>query len=217
MLLSHTGLPTFETPSLNPNVNATKYQLSIFWFTGVTDHQKFSWSNSVECVFMNFSYKQEELCLVGWELKMILSISTEYVNPFLTPLWKWSFLYPLMRNFPIKAEPRIHLFSDNSREYWTRIGEQVMGGSAYSYILAIRHYASNRFLALPNFWKRWILANTVCESQFSRLLVNLCKNARKCYEYSVFAYSQRIDVCVVSILRKKNSSQIFFLYIKQNY
>ncbi len=60
----------------------------------------------------------------------------------------------------------------------------------YSYILVIRRYAPNTFLALPNFRKRQILANTVCESQFSQLLVNLCENARECYEYSEFAYSR---------------------------
>ncbi len=60
----------------------------------------------------------------------------------------------------------------------------------YLYILGIRHYEPNRFSALPNFWKRWILANIICESQFSRSLVNLCENAGKCYEYSVFTYSR---------------------------
>ncbi len=98
--------------------------------------------------------------------------------------------------FSIKAEPHIHSFSENSRECWVRVGEQVMCGSVYSYILGIRHYAPNRFSALPNFWKRQILVrilvNIVRESQFSRLLVNLCENDRECYEYSVFTYSRPI-------------------------
>ncbi len=83
----------------------------------------------------------------------------------------------------IKAEPHIRQFSKNRRERWVRIGEQVMCRLVYSYILTIRHYAPNTFSALPNFQKRRILArilaNTVCESQFSRLLVNLCENTRE--------------------------------------
>ncbi len=90
----------------------------------------------------------------------------------------------------IKAEPHICKFSENSWERWVRTGERVMCGSVYSYILGIRHYAVDRFSTLPNFWKRRISANTSCKSQFSRLLVNLCENARECYEYSVFAYSR---------------------------
>ncbi len=89
----------------------------------------------------------------------------------------------------IKAETSIRKFSENSRERWVRIGERVMGGAVYSYILGIRHYAPNRFSALLNFSKGRILANTVCESQFSWSLVNLCENDWECYSYSVFAYS----------------------------
>ncbi len=92
--------------------------------------------------------------------------------------------------FNIKAEPHICKFLESSRERWVRIGERVICGSVYSYNLGIRHYAPNRFSALPNFWKRRILPNTVCESQFSRSLVSLCENAWECYEYSVFAYSR---------------------------
>ncbi len=84
----------------------------------------------------------------------------------------------------------MHLFSENSGELWARIGEQVMCRSVYSYILGIRHYALNRFSALPNFWKRRKLANTVRKSQFSQLLINLCENTQECHEYSVFTYSQ---------------------------
>ncbi len=54
-----------------------------------------------------------------------------------------------------------------------------MCGSMYSYILVIRHYVSNTFSALLNLRNRWILANILCESQFSRLLINLCENARE--------------------------------------
>ncbi len=94
----------------------------------------------------------------------------------------------------LKAETQMRLFSENCWECWVRIDKQVMCGSVYSYILGIRHYAPNRFSVLPHFWKRRILgrilANTVCESQFSRLLVNLCENTRECYEYLVFAYSR---------------------------
>ncbi len=42
-------------------------------------------------------------------------------------------------NVNIRAEPRIRLFSGVSWEQWVRIGEQVMCGSMYSYILGIRH------------------------------------------------------------------------------
>ncbi len=76
----------------------------------------------------------------------------------------------------IKVEPHIHSFLENSRERWARIGEQVLCESVYSYICGIRHYAPNRFSALPNFQKKRILANTVCESHFSRLLINLCES-----------------------------------------
>ncbi len=62
-----------------------------------------------------------------------------------------------------------------------RIGEKVMRGSLYSYILSIRHYAPNTFLALPNLPNRRILANTLWESQFSQLLINLCENAPECW------------------------------------
>ncbi len=49
-------------------------------------------------------------------------------------------------------------------DHWVRIGKQVVCGSMYSY---------------RQIWVR-ILANALCESQFSQLLVNLCENARKC-------------------------------------
>ncbi len=90
----------------------------------------------------------------------------------------------------VKQKPHIRKFSENNRECWARIGEQEMCGLVYSYILRIRYYAPNRFSVLPNFRKKQILANTIRESQFSRLLINLCDNARECYEYSMFNYSR---------------------------
>ncbi len=84
------------------------------------------------------------------------------------------------RMVDVKAELHIRKFLENSRERYARIGEQVMRGSVYSYILAIRLYAPNTLLALPNLLNRRILANTVYESQFSRSLICLCENAREC-------------------------------------
>ncbi len=44
----------------------------------------------------------------------------------------------------LKAEPLIHLFSENSRECGARIGEQqVMGGSVYSYNLGTSKFWEN--------------------------------------------------------------------------
>ncbi len=46
------------------------------FFSGVTTEMPISWIlfTSTKWVFTNFSYKQEELCLVRWGLKMILWI-----------------------------------------------------------------------------------------------------------------------------------------------
>ncbi len=44
------------------------------------------------------------------------------------------------------------------------MSEQVMCGIGYLYILGIRHYAPNAFLAFPNLPNRRILLNTICES-----------------------------------------------------
>ncbi len=65
-----------------------------------------------------------------------------------------------------------------------------MCGSVYSYILGTRHYAPISISALLNFQKKRILTNIMCESQFSRLLVNLCENARQGYKYSVLPNSR---------------------------
>ncbi len=45
-----------------------------------------------------------------------------------------------------------------------RMGEQVMCGSVYSYILAIHHYVPNTFLALPNLPNRQILARILANT-----------------------------------------------------
>ncbi len=74
-----------------------------------------------------------------------------------------------------------------------RIGEHVMCRSVYSYTLRICNYAPNIFSALLNWPNRRILARilaeTICTSQFSRLLINLCENAENVDKYSVFTYS----------------------------
>ncbi len=44
----------------------------------------------------------------------------------------------------VKNELHIYEFTENSQEYWMRIGKQVMCGSSYSYILGIQHYAPNQ-------------------------------------------------------------------------
>ncbi len=93
--------------------------------------------------------------------------------------WNSAILCKYTRELNIQPEPHIHLFSEDSREHWVWIGEQVVCGLVYSYILGIRYYAPNTFSVLPNLPNRRILANTVCESQFSRLLVNLWENARE--------------------------------------
>ncbi len=76
----------------------------------------------------------------------------------------------------VKPDPHIHQFSENTREHWARMGKQVICWSVYLYILAIRHYASNTFSAVPNSSNRQILANTYVKNQFLPLLVNLCEN-----------------------------------------
>ncbi len=77
----------------------------------------------------------------------------------------------------LRTKLHVRLFSKNSRERWVRVGEQVMCGSMFLYILGIRHYAPNTFSALPNSRNRQILArilaNTPCKSQFLQLFVNL--------------------------------------------
>ncbi len=118
--------------------------------------------------------------------------------------------------FNLKVEPHIRLSSENRREHWARIGDQVMCWSMYSYILGIRHCTPNTFLALPNLRNRQILANILCESQFSRLLVNLCKNTREYWRIlgnsPVLAYSLKIDVCVVPPLELCSIYHLFSQY-----
>ncbi len=100
--------------------------------------------------------------------------------------------------------------STNFRRIAENIG-RVMCRLVYLYILTVHHYAPSTFSALPNFWKRQLLANTVCESQFSRLLVNLCKNVWEYYEYSEFAYSRPFSenqhICGSTFSKKFGSAE----------
>ncbi len=93
--------------------------------------------------------------------------------------------------FYLKAGPHIHLFLKKSQEHFARIGEQVMCGSVYSYILGICHYASNtsRNFQICRIYEYWQITYVkVCSRNYSH------KNVGK---YLVFAYSRRIDVHVV--------------------
>ncbi len=101
-----------------------------------------------------------------------------------------------------------------------------MCGSVYSYILGIRRYMPNTFSALPNWRNRRILANTLCESQFPRLLVNLCENARECWRlFGIHIFSENWRMCgsaFISLMFEnhfkkfwnisKNTSDIFEKY-----
>ncbi len=62
----------------------------------------------------------------------------------------------------------------------------------YSYILgSIRHYMPNTFLAFSNLRNGRILANTLYESQFSQLLVNLCEDAGECWRiFGIHLFSE---------------------------
>ncbi len=115
------------------------------------------------------------------------------------PTEKGSRLETLLR-IHVKPEPHIRLFSENGRERWARIGEQVICGSAYSYILGIRHYALNTFSTLPDLPNRRMLArilvNAACESQFSQLHVNLCENAQECWQiFHIRPFSENGRIC----------------------
>ncbi len=72
-----------------------------------------------------------------------------------------------------------------------------MRRSVYSYILNICCYAPNTFSALPNLPNgrilAKILANTVSESQFSQLLVNLRENAWR--KFSIRLFSENWRMC----------------------
>ncbi len=111
----------------------------------------------------------------------------------------------ILEKIDVKAETHIRKFSENSREHWARIGKQLMCRSVYSYILGIRHYAPNRFLALPNFQKRRTLANPVCESQFSRLLVNLCWECQRML--------QIFGICLFSAILRESTYVRFHLKV----
>ncbi len=120
-------------------------------------------------------------------LSLLLTVYTRLISSPWTP---WS---------------KAHTFIFREQQRWARIDEQVMCGSVYLYILDIRRYVPNTFLALPNFWKRWILvrilANTICESQFLQLLVNLCENVTDIrYSHILKPFSENRRMCD-SILR----------------
>ncbi len=105
-----------------------------------------------------------------------------------------------LKNVCVKTELNVSLFSENSRERWARIGERVICGSTYSYILGICHYAPNTFSTLPNLWNRRILAristNTLYESQFTRLLINLRENGRECRQiFGIHLFSKNWRMC----------------------
>ncbi len=55
-----------------------------------------------------------------------------------------------------------------------RIGEQVMCGSVYSYILAICHYAPNTFSALSNFKRE----PHICPLSENRQISKICQHSR---------------------------------------
>ncbi len=79
------------------------------------------------------------------------------------------------------------------------MGEQVMCGSVYAYILTIHHYAPNIFSAFPNLPNRWILANNKCESQSSQFLVNLYENTRECrwiFNICLFSAFIRLKIAI---------------------
>ncbi len=112
--------------------------------------------------------------------------SNAYENPLRSKISKFSVYLPIVKLFDfitnVKAEPHIPQFSENRRTSNER--SSVFVHSRYSSLCA------EYFSAHLNFWKKWILANTVCENQFSRLLVNLCKNARECWRI--------ISICLFS-------------------
>ncbi len=91
-------------------------------------------------------------------------------------------------------------FSENSQECWVRIGEQVMCGSVYSYILAIRHYAPN-ILGTPKFAKLTHIGEYCSENQFLLLYVKFMREHPRMKmnnRYSpILTYSWRTDLCVV--------------------
>ncbi len=83
-------------------------------------------------------------------------------------------------------------FSENSREFWARMGEQILCGSVYLYILTIRYCAPNIFLALPNlpnqreYW--WIRMLKNSSLHYSSIYTRISENIID--EYWVFTYSR---------------------------
>ncbi len=64
--------------------------------------------------------------------------------------------------------------------------------SVYSYVFSIRHYASNTFSAFLNLPNRRIPYVKVSSRNYSSIYARMAENVD---EYSVFAYSRRINVC----------------------
>ncbi len=152
------------------------------------------------CILFDGQFWSLELLLSGGVLDFIFSYFAQIIY-----FRKLCFLN-LVKNY-IKAEPHIRLFSENSRECWARIGKQEMCRLVYSYILGTRHYAPNTFLVLSNLRNSRILANTLCENQFSPLLVNLCEKAREC--------RQIFSICLFSPILRELAYVQFCLWKKK--
>ncbi len=76
-----------------------------------------------------------------------------------------------------------------------------MCGSVYSYILSILHYVPNTFSALPNLLNRRILEIPYVEvssRHYSSIYARMPENVDV---YLIFAYSPRIGVCAVPLLK----------------
>ncbi len=90
---------------------------------------------------------------------------------------------------PLVLKPESHIcqISENSWERWVRMGEQVMCGSMYSYILAIRHYGPDTFSALPNLSNWRIHMLKISSRHYWSIYATTSENVD---EYSVFTYSE---------------------------
>ncbi len=111
------------------------------------------------------------------------------------------------KNLYFKMELHIRKFSENSRERWARIGEQVMCGSLiriFSVFIILRRIDSWHFQIFgKDKYSREYWRVPYVKSQFSPLLVNLCETARECYEYLLFSTILRESTYVQFHLNKK--------------
>ncbi len=92
--------------------------------------------------------------------------------------------------------------------------------SVYSYILPIHHYAPTTFSAISNLPNSQILAkilaNNICENQFSRLRVNLCENTQECIQiFGIRLFPENWRMCgsgftIVRLLKAECSKQKIF-------